>query len=754
MRLHTISLASSIAIAASLLSGASASAAEGYWSPPADVDPTQEFSRVVDMDTRGDSAAALLSVDGGLAIMRSPSAADPSGWSRVDLLTIAELGGSIDAVYPAVAVSGNDIAVAWCDTSIRGNVAFKVWSTAIPQRVTVIDRGVSCYSYVGIDASTVNGQFTFTVAYASGVQSQPDGTFTGPEYVLSRTYWRGSLQPVDEIWFENDTTDRASVAFGRPLQVQVGDTGAAVLGFVTTPRGSSSNFSALRIATRSAAQGNQLAQWGAATNLEPLSTLPFANWGLALGAPTCSCYSVAWGTQTTLEFRRRTLAFHAELARSSTPANSSPEQIHVTSTSPGDVVAWVERVGEAYFVHSLAQQFAPAASRTVTVTLGSAQRVEIDLSGNASGALALAVATTQPDQGGALLRLIQSTFTSAQALWADPAGADVEALDGAASIRNPSVFVPTNVTATSRPRVIWTSRPGSLIRALSSYETGPRVPGRPTDVTATAGDARATVTWRPPADAGTSAITRYTVTATPGGRSCQTVLALTCIVLGLTNGTRYIFTVTAANASGAGPASVPSSGVVPGAAEAPSEPRDVVAVAGDGDATVTWQAPASAGSSAITGYRVTSTPGDFECMTTPDRRECRFPVLTNGTEYFFTVRAINDAGDGLPALSNAVTPSAAPAARPEPPTNLTATTMARGKVVLTWSASVTPNVSGYVVRIKKGSAAWRPRDVGNVLTKTYTKVKAGTRACYRVATVDDAGVKSRWTAKACVVAKR
>ena len=149
-----------------------------------------------------------------------------------------------------------------------------------------------------------------------------------------------------------------------------------------------------------------------------------------------------------------------------------------------------------------------------------------------------------------------------------------------------------------------------------------------------------------------------------------------------------------------------------------------------------------------------STPGDIECTTAPDTRECRFRGLTNGTEYVFTVRAVNDAGDGLPALSNAVTPSAAPAARPEPPTNLTAKAQRRGKVVLTWDASATPNVTGYVVGIKKGSGAWRARTVGDVTTKTYTKVKAGTRACYRVAAVDDNGVKSRWTAKACVVAKR
>ena len=744
MRLHTLALASAVAITASLLSGATASAAEAYWSPPADVDATEESSRVVDMDTRGDSAAALLSVDGGLAIMRSPSTTEPSGWSRVDLLTTAELGTNVENARPAIAVSGDDIAVAWCDPSTPGNVAFKVWSTAIAQRVTVIDRGVACASFVGIDAATINGRFTFTVGWASGEAPL--------EYVLARTYWQGALQPVDEIWFQDVATDNARVRSGSPIQVHVGDTGAAVVSFVTISL--DLGLSALRIATRGAAQGDRLAQWSSASNLEPRSNLPFGRWDVALGAPSCSCYSVAWGTQTTLEYRRRTLVFNAELASISTPATASPEQIHLTNTSPGDVVAWVERVGDVYVVNSLAQQFVPAASRKVSVTAGEARTVAIDLSGNTSGAMALAIATSQRGEAGALLRLSQSTFTSAQALWVDRAVADVEQLDGAARISAPGAFVPTTITATSRPRVIWNSEATDVTKVLSSYETGPRVPGKPTNVTATAGDAQATVTWRAPSDPGTSAITGYTVTATPGGRTCQTAGALTCTVLGLTNGTRYVFDVTAANASGAGLASTPSSVVVPGAVEAPSEPRDVAAVAGDGEATVTWQAPVSAGSSAITGYRLVSTPGDIECTTAPDTRECRFRGLTNGTEYFFTVRAVNDAGAGLPALSNVVTPSAAPAARPEPPTNLTAAAQRRGKVVLTWVASTSPSVTGYVVGIKKGSGAWRLRNVGDITTKTYTKVKAGTRACYRVAAVDDTGIKSRWTAKVCVVAKR
>ena len=94
------------------------------------------------------------------------------------------------------------------------------------------------------------------------------------------------------------------------------------------------------------------------------------------------------------------------------------------------------------------------------------------------------------------------------------------------------------------------------------------VPAAPTGVTATAGDGTADVSWTAPSDGG-SAITRYTVTPFIGS-TAQTPVTVTgnppatsATVTGLTNGTAYTFTVSAANANGAGPASAPSSAVTP-----------------------------------------------------------------------------------------------------------------------------------------------------------------------------------------------
>jgi hypothetical protein len=89
------------------------------------------------------------------------------------------------------------------------------------------------------------------------------------------------------------------------------------------------------------------------------------------------------------------------------------------------------------------------------------------------------------------------------------------------------------------------------------------MPDPPRNVTATAGNGMATISFNPPKSDGGSPVTVYTVTAHPGrvrAKSKQSPVT----VKGLTNGKIYTFTVTASNSVGTGLASGPSNSVTPG----------------------------------------------------------------------------------------------------------------------------------------------------------------------------------------------
>ena len=179
--------------------------------------------------------------------------------------------------------------------------------------------------------------------------------------------------------------------------------------------------------------------------------------------------------------------------------------------------------------------------------------------------------------------------------------------------------------------------------------------GTPSNVSATAGNAQATVSWVAPPPI--CAVTGYTVTASPGGSHTSAGPSdLSAAVSGLTNCTQYTFVVTANGAGGPGSPSAHSNPVTPFTVLGP--PVGVTAVAGDTTATVTWKVPAVNCGAAITQYMLTSSPAGAMANVSVNSAGGSATVtnLANDTSYTFSIVAVNSAGPGPAAVSNAVIP--------------------------------------------------------------------------------------------------
>ena len=322
-------------------------------------------------------------------------------------------------------------------------------------------------------------------------------------------------------------------------------------------------------------------------------------------------------------------------------------------------------------------------------------------------------------------------------------------LSGSAPVTNvtgTTVTLPALINGTTY--YFWVTAVNEIGEGPPSNEVSavPRtLPGAPTGLTATPGNSQVTLSWTAPASDGGSQVSGYNVfegTTPDLSRSAPVtnVTGSTVTLPALTNGTTYYFQVAAVNTAGQGPRSDEVSAVpvtVPGA------PTGLTAIAGNGQVTLSWTAPASDGGEQLSGYNV------FE-GTTPDLSRSApvtnvtgttvtLPALTNGTTYYFQVAAVNTAGQG--PRSDEV--SAVPVTVPGAPTGLTAIA-GNGQVTLSWTAPASDGgskVTGYDLYVGttadlSGNAPVA-RVTGTVVT--VTNLINGTRYYFGVTAVNRVG---------------
>jgi len=228
--------------------------------------------------------------------------------------------------------------------------------------------------------------------------------------------------------------------------------------------------------------------------------------------------------------------------------------------------------------------------------------------------------------------------------------------------------------AASIAPIITTATPTAVSAITTTAVTttvAPVSPGTPATPTVVRGSNQITVS----VTAGTGGTpASYTVSASPQvsgvTRTCTVIGASgSCIVTGLIDGTEYTFTASATNSSGTSSESIASISIYP--MTVPGTPQPTTGIAGNsrvtlsfaansGDAATTyakstqWNAfystaidgtYSSSACVAITGYGLTS----GSCTVSP---------LTNGTPYFFKIKALNSSGtSSLSSASSSVTPN-------------------------------------------------------------------------------------------------
>ena len=293
--------------------------------------------------------------------------------------------------------------------------------------------------------------------------------------------------------------------------------------------------------------------------------------------------------------------------------------------------------------------------------------------------------------------------------------------------------------------------------ASATTPVSTKQPGMPTLVMARQdGATEIELTWTVPINMGASDITGYVIeyskdgmlpwmeitTTGDGGTSYDDT--------GLAPETERHYRVSAVNILGRGPVSIDAATATTTRAlqGIPGAPTGLTAMAVSGtEIELSWTAPADAGDTPITGYRIESSATGSSSwaalMANTGSTDTSYTdaSLMQGMTRHYQVAAINSAGQGPASDSDRATTPVLPGA----PTGLTAMAMGRTQIDLAWTAPEDTGdaaVMGYRIEYSADDGSWmdlRANTASTDTTYSHMGVDPDTMRYYRVSAISSVG---------------
>ena len=291
-----------------------------------------------------------------------------------------------------------------------------------------------------------------------------------------------------------------------------------------------------------------------------------------------------------------------------------------------------------------------------------------------------------------------------------------------------------------------------------------RTPARPTGLTATGGPGQVTLTWDAGTDDGGAAIDRweYRQRAGSGSYGGWTLLStdpatVSHVLVSLVPYTRYTYQVRAHNPKGYGSSATASATTT---AWPPAQPTGLTATAGNSQVELAWTSGGDGGL-AITSWQVHQ--GTTSSATPPTTGWKRISGsgaatmshtiyrLTNGTQLFFRVRAVNGVGNGAASAEISATPAAtvptAPTLTASPGNTQVKLAWTSGGLAWTWGGDGGSAITSWQVHQGTTSSATPPTTGWTAISgsgagttsHTTTSLTNGTALFFRVRAVNGEG---------------